>query len=189
MIRHLPFHQQPPTGARRRGNFRHAAVSSSGTNRIGFKRLPTRNLLRQAKSNVKRAHIGSSERILLTCYLGVHTKLITKLHRPARFDAIIMPRFRERVKIPENELRINIQECFKPLGHLKKTLSVHAGSQWAGSNPMVYEKLRTVDFGIVLGRGVFNHPMGPKAGAASLTQGWEAFQKGLTLEEYACNHP
>jgi len=41
----------------------------------------------------------------------------------------------------------------------------------------------------VPGRGVFNHPMGPKAGAASLRQGWEAFKKGLTLEEYARHHP
>jgi ribulose-bisphosphate carboxylase large chain len=100
-----------------------------------------------------------------------------------------MPGFGERMKTPENEVLLNIQECFKPLGHLKKTLPVPAGSQWAGSTPMIYEKLKTVDFGIVPGRGVFNHPMGPQAGAASLRQGWEAFQQGLTLEEYARNHP
>ena len=121
-------------------------------------------------------------------YLGVHSKLITKLQRIAGFDAIIMPGFGERMKTPENEVLLNIQECFKPLGHLKKTLPVPAGSQWAGSTAMIYEKLRTVDFGIVPGRGVFNHPMGPKAGATSLRQGWEAVQKGLTLEEYARNH-
>jgi ribulose-bisphosphate carboxylase large chain len=31
--------------------------------------------------------------------------------------------------------------------------------------------------------------MGPKAGAASLRQGWKAFQNGMTLEEYSQNHP
>jgi ribulose-bisphosphate carboxylase large chain len=46
-----------------------------------------------------------------------------------------------------------------------------------------------VDFGIVPGRAVFGHPMGPKAGAASLLQGWEAASKGFTLEEYARSHP
>jgi ribulose-bisphosphate carboxylase large chain len=101
--------------------------------------------------------------------------LITKLHRVAEFDAIIMPGFGERMKTPENEVRLNIQECFKPLGHLKKTLSVPPDSQWAGSSPTIYEKLKTVDFGIVPGRGAFNHPMGAKAGAACLREGGKAF--------------
>lgn len=122
-------------------------------------------------------------------YLGVHSKLITKLQRCVGFDVVIMPGFGERMKTPETEVLLNVQECFKPLGHLKNTLSVPAGSQWAGSAPAIYEKLGTIDFGIVPGRGVSGHPMGPKAGAASLGQAWEAFQKGLTLEEYSQDHP
>ncbi len=121
--------------------------------------------------------------------LGVHSKLITKLQRLAGFDAYIMPGFRERMKTPENEVLLNIEECFKPFGHLKKILPVPAGSQWAGSAPALYEKLKTIDFGVVPGRGVFQHPMGPKAGAASLRQGWEAAQKGLALDAYAMDHP
>jgi ribulose-bisphosphate carboxylase large chain len=31
--------------------------------------------------------------------------------------------------------------------------------------------------------------MGPKAGAASLIQGWEAFDQGISLEKYARSHP
>jgi ribulose-bisphosphate carboxylase large chain len=31
--------------------------------------------------------------------------------------------------------------------------------------------------------------MGPKAGAASLLQGWEAFSQGFSLEEFAQTHP
>jgi ribulose-bisphosphate carboxylase large chain len=122
-------------------------------------------------------------------YLGVHSKVITKLQRLVGFDAVIMPGFGNRMKTPENEVLRNIQECIKPLGHLKKTLPVPAGSQWAGSTSMIYKKIKTADFGIVPGRGVFNHPMGPKAGAASLRQGWAAFQQGLTLEEYSRDHP
>ncbi len=122
-------------------------------------------------------------------YFGVHSKLITKLQRLVGFDAFIMPGFGERMKTPENEVLRNIEECFKPLGHCKQILPVPAGSQWAGSTPAIYEKVKTIDFGIVPGRGVFGHPMGPRAGATSLRQGWEAFQKGLTLEAYARNHP
>lgn len=122
-------------------------------------------------------------------YLGVHSKLITKLQRCVGFDVIIMPGFGERMKTPDNEVLLNVQECFKPLGHLKKILPVPAGSQWAGSAPAVFEKLGTVDFGIVPGRGVFSHPMGPRAGATSLRQAWDALQKGLTLEAYSHDHP
>jgi len=35
---------------------------------------------------------------------------------------------------------------------------------------------------------VFAHPMGPKGGAASLRQGWEAVAAGQSLEAYAQNH-
>lgn len=122
-------------------------------------------------------------------YLGVHSKLITKLQRLVGFDAIVMPGFGERMKTPENEVLLNIQECYKPLGHLKKTLPVSGGSEWAGSTRSIYEKVGSIDFGIVSGRGVFGHPMGPKAGAASLRQGWEAIQNGVTLEKYSQDHP
>ncbi|MCK4963306.1 MAG: hypothetical protein KAS19_12500 [Anaerolineales bacterium] len=122
-------------------------------------------------------------------YLGVHSKLITKLQRLVGFDAYVMPGFGERMKTPEAEVLLNIEECIKPLGHLKSTLPVLGGSQWAGSSMELSEKLKSVDFGIVPGRAVFSHPMGPKAGAASLRQAWEAFQNGLSLEEYAQDHP
>ena len=122
-------------------------------------------------------------------YLGVHSKLITKLQRCVGFDVVIMPGFGERMKTPDKEVLLNVQECFKPMGHLKKILPVPAGSQWAGSAPALYEKLGTIDFGIVPGRGVFSHPMGPRAGAASLRQAWDAQQLGLTLEAHAKDHP
>jgi ribulose-bisphosphate carboxylase large chain len=120
---------------------------------------------------------------------GVHSKLITKLQRLAGFDAMVIAGFGERMKTTEQEVMLNVQECVKPMGHLKKSLPIPGGSQWAGSTAELYEKLGTVDFGIVSGRAVFRHPMGPKAGAVSLRQGWEAIQKGLTLEEYSRHHP
>ena len=81
-----------------------------------------------------------------------------------------------------------MQECLNPLGHLKPALPVPAGSQWAGSTGPLYRRLGTIDFGIVPGRGVFDHPMGPAAGAASLRQGWEAVAKGVSLEDYSRHH-
>jgi ribulose-bisphosphate carboxylase large chain len=122
-------------------------------------------------------------------FYGVHSKLVTKLQRLVGFDSIIMPGFGDRMKTSDEEVLENVQECFKPFGHIKDTLPVPAGSQWAGSTLKLYKKLGTIDFGIVPGRGVFGHPMGPRAGAASLRQGWQAVQKGVSLEEYAKENP
>jgi ribulose-bisphosphate carboxylase large chain len=122
-------------------------------------------------------------------FYGVHSKLITKLQRLVGFDSIIMPGFGDRMKTPDDEVLENVRECFKPFGHIKDTLPVPAGSQWAGSTLKLYKRLGTIDFGIVPGRGVFGHPMGPRGGAASLRQGWESVQKGVALEDYAMDHP
>ena len=42
---------------------------------------------------------------------------------------------------------------------------------------------RAIDFGMVPGRGVFNHPSGPKAGAKSFRQAWEAIAQKIPIEE------
>jgi ribulose-bisphosphate carboxylase large chain len=121
-------------------------------------------------------------------YFGVHSKLITKLQRLVGFDSIIMPGFGRRMKTADDEVLENVRECLNPMGHLKTVLPVPAGSQWAGSTGPLHQRLGTIDFGIVPGRGVFGHPMGPAAGAASLRQGWEAVAKGMTLEDFSRHH-
>ena len=121
-------------------------------------------------------------------FFGVHSKVITKLQRLAGFDSIIMPGFGRRMKTIDEEVLENVRECLNPLGHLKPALPVPAGSQWAGSTGPLHRRLGTIDFGIVPGRGVFDHPMGPAAGAASLRQGWEAVAKGMSLEDYSRHH-
>ena len=120
---------------------------------------------------------------------GVHSRLITKLQRLAGCDAIIFPGFGARMKTPDVEVLQSVEACLAPLGDMPRCLPVPAGSQWAGSTGRLYERLKTVDFGIVPGRAVFGHPLGPRAGAASLLQGWEAARDGVRLEERAEGHP
>ena len=122
-------------------------------------------------------------------YYGVDSNVIIRLQRMVGFDTIILPGFGSRMKTPDREVLENVEECLKPLGHMKPCLPVPAGSQWAGSTIDIYEKLKTIDFGIVPGRGVFEHPMGPRGGGASLNQAWEAHQRGVSLEEYGETHP
>lgn len=134
-------------------------------------------------------HFDFIQPITQMSFFGVHPRVITKLQRMAGFDVIIFPGFGSRMKVAESDVLLDVQECLQPLGDLKPSLPVPAGSQWAGSIAPLYEKLGTVDFGIVPGRAVFEHPMGPKGGAASLQQGWAAAAAGKTLEAYAQDHP
>ena len=111
------------------------------------------------------------------------------LQRLVGFDVIIFPGFGQCMKTTGGQVQESVQECLTPQGNLKRSLPVPAGSQWAGSTTHLHEKLGTIDFGIVPGRAVFEHPMGPRAGAASLRQGWEAVASGKTLTAYARDHP
>jgi ribulose-bisphosphate carboxylase large chain len=39
------------------------------------------------------------------------------------------------------------------------------------------------------GGGIMAHPSGPSSGVAALRQAWEAAVGGVTLEDYARDHP
>ena len=119
---------------------------------------------------------------------GIHSKVITKLQRMLGCDVIILPGFGDRMKTADAEVMETIKECHKPLGNLKRSLPVPAGSNWAGSLEELYAKLHSVDFGIVPGRAVFDHPLGARGGARGLRQGWEAVARGISLDAYAKTH-
>jgi len=121
-------------------------------------------------------------------YYGISSNLFIKLQRIVGFDSIIFPGLGSRMRTSDQEVLENVGECLKELGTMKPCLPVPAGSQWAGTTADIYRALKTRDFGIVPGRGVFEHPMGPKAGAASLRQGWDAFQKEIPLIKYGETH-
>jgi ribulose-bisphosphate carboxylase large chain len=96
-----------------------------------------------------------------------------------------MPGFGERMKTSDEEVLSNVNFCFTDMGPLKRSLPTPGGSDHAGTLPLVYDRLKTTDFGFVPGRGVFGHPMGPKCGAKSLRQAWNAIEKKIPLERYA----
>jgi ribulose-bisphosphate carboxylase large chain len=119
---------------------------------------------------------------------GVHSRVFTRLQRLAGFDAVIMPGFGRRMMMPEREVLENVRACLEPMGAIRPCLPVPGGSDWAGSLEGVHRRLGTVDFGFVPGRGVFGHPMGPAAGAASLRQAWDAIARGVSLDAQAATH-
>lgn len=95
------------------------------------------------------------------------------------------PGLGERMHSSKEEVLSNVEACLKPWGKIKPSLPVPGGSDWAGTLPKIYDTLGHFDFGFIPGRGVFGHPQGPRAGAQSLHQAWEAITQNKTLEEKA----
>jgi ribulose-bisphosphate carboxylase large chain len=122
-------------------------------------------------------------------FYGVDSTVITKLQRMVGFDAIIMPGFGTRMMTTDEEVLANCDSCSQPMGSFPRSIPVPGGSEWAGSLAAMLDRLKTIDFGVVPGRGVFGHPMGPSGGARSLHQAWEAYLLKTPVEEYAKDHP
>jgi ribulose-bisphosphate carboxylase large chain len=123
-------------------------------------------------------------------FFGVHSRVITKLQRLAGFDVIIMPGFGERMMTPAEEVSACIDACLdSSFGELKPSLPVPGGSDSAATLAAVHAQVGSADFGFVPGRGVFNHPQGPTAGAKSLHQAWEAIAAGVAVPEAALEQP
>jgi ribulose-bisphosphate carboxylase large chain len=119
---------------------------------------------------------------------GVHSRVFTRLQRLAGFDAVIMPGFGPRMMMSEREVLECVRACTEPMGSIRPCLPVPGGSDWAGTLATVHGKVGSADFGFVPGRGVFGHPMGPAAGAASLRQAWDAIVAGVPIAERAATH-
>ncbi|PPQ27714.1 RuBisCO large subunit C-terminal-like domain-containing protein [Rhodopila globiformis] len=120
---------------------------------------------------------------------GVHSRVLTRLQRLAGFDVVIMPGFGPRMMTPEQEVLDCVRACLEPMGRIAPCLPVPGGSDSAATLEGVYRKVGCTDFGFVPGRGVFGHPMGPAAGAASIRQAWEAIAAGIPVAEHAVAHP
>jgi ribulose-bisphosphate carboxylase large chain len=116
---------------------------------------------------------------------GVHSRVFTRLQRLAGADVIIMPGFGDRMMTSEDEVLANVRACLEPMGDIRPSLPTPGGSDSAATLAGVHRRLGTVDFGFVPGRGVFGHPMGPAAGAASLRQAWAAIARGEPVERAA----
>ncbi len=171
----------------------HDIAVSNGANAVLVNAMPlglsaVRMLRRHARVPLI-AHFAFTAACSRLPHYGVDMRVITKLERLAGCDAIIIPGFGTRMMTPESEVIANINACLEEMGPIKPSLPVPGGSDWAGTLDRVYRKVGSVDFGFVPGRGVFGHPMGPEAGAASVRQAWDACRLGIPIERQAESHP
>lgn len=120
---------------------------------------------------------------------GVASCVITKLMRLAGCDLIGLAGFGPRMQTTIAEVRENIAACLAPMGPIRPALPIPGGGDWAGTMAAVSAHIGHPDFGFIAGRGVFGHPDGPRAGAMSIRQAWEAMRTGQPLTDTAKTHP
>ncbi|MBI4211768.1 MAG: ribulose 1,5-bisphosphate carboxylase [Deltaproteobacteria bacterium] len=151
--------------------------------------LPALRMLVQHATVPVFGHFAFIAPITRVPYFGISSVVITKLERLVGCDIIGLPGFGPRMFTEEEEVLDTVDVCRSEFGNLKRSLPIPGGSDSAATLPSVYEKVRTLDFGFIAGRGIFGHPDGPRAGAMSLRQAWEAIVRRIPLEEYALEHP
>ena len=122
-------------------------------------------------------------------YHGISSLVWTRLQRLAGFDAIIMPGLSDRMNVTVAQVLRDMAACVEPMGAIRPALPMPGGSDWAGTLQTMYETFKTVDFGVVPGRGIFGHPSGPAAGARSLRDAWACIAQGLDPRDPAHQSP
>jgi ribulose-bisphosphate carboxylase large chain len=116
--------------------------------------------------------------------MGITSTLFTKLTRMCGGDQIQCGGIDGYLFETDDEVAGNISACTEKLGNIKKSLPVSSGGQWAGKLPVNMRIIGNKDFMMLSGGGVFSHPDGGYAGMKSIISAYEAFTKGIKLEDH-----
>lgn len=121
--------------------------------------------------------------------LGMEFNVFQKLSRLAGADHIHVNGLNSKFCESNESVVRSIQDCVKPLLGGYHIMPVMSSMQWAGTAPVAYEAIQSVDVMHLAGGGMLAHPDGPAAGFDSMKLGWEAAVQGIPLDVYAASHP
>lgn len=123
-------------------------------------------------------------------YLGMEFNVYQKLWRLVGVDHLHVNALRNKFWESDESVVRSIKACLTPLfGEKDRIMPVLSSGQWGGQAPETYHLTRSVDYLYLAGAGIVAHPGGPSAGVTAIRQAWEAAVKGISLEEYARDHP
>jgi 2,3-diketo-5-methylthiopentyl-1-phosphate enolase len=134
-------------------------------------------------------HVDFSGATASSPYYGVsHNLWVGKLSRLAGVDMEIYGQ--PYGKFPADQLALTrgIHAFTQDWYHIKPVLALAGGGTIAPAVPYIMQMYGD-DCCIAAGGGVHGHPMGSRAGAMSLRQAIDATLKGVSLREYAQDHP
>lgn len=119
---------------------------------------------------------------------GIATALgVGKLARLVGMDMPLVYPDSGRFGISQNELVETQAACTAKMGPIKAACMTVAGGVHAGTVPYLMDLLGW-DNMLMAGGGIYGHPMGGEAGAASILQAMHAVMSGVPLEEAAQEH-
>jgi ribulose-bisphosphate carboxylase large chain len=117
--------------------------------------------------------------------LGMEFPAYSKFWRLAGVDHLHTNGLRNKFFESDESVIRSARSLLEPMLGGNVVMPVLSSGQWAGQAPDTYRALGTVDLMYLCGGGILAHPGGPRAGVASLRQGWEAAIEGRPLEEAA----
>ena len=123
--------------------------------------------------------------------LGLEFRAYQKIWRLLGVDQFQINGIRAKYWEPDESFVRSFQDCMTPIfSPADRPLPVVCSGQWGGQAPETYERTgRTLDLMYLGGGGIHGHPDGPAAGVRAIRQAWAAAEEGVSLEDYARDHP
>jgi ribulose-bisphosphate carboxylase large chain len=155
-------------------------------NAAGFPALAELRRAARVPIHVHRTGIGA---LIRPPSSGMSYRVFQTLARLAGADQIHTIGFSNVFFETDDEIEDNVRAVQTPLfTGWTSTLPVLSSGQWAGTVPLTYRRLKSADFLMLAGPGIFSHPRGAAAGVLSIKQAWEATVRGFDLHDYARTH-
>lgn len=119
---------------------------------------------------------------------GINMVVIAKVARLLGVDQLHVGTAVGKMSEKKDEVLMNIEACVEPLYGIKPVLPIASGGLHPGMVPKLVE-IFGKDTVIQAGGGIHGHPDGTVVGATALRQAVDAAMKGISLKEYAKDHP
>lgn len=121
--------------------------------------------------------------------LGMEFTAYQKLWRLAGVDQIHVNGLKNKFCEADESVVRSIKACLTPMMGGYTVMPVVSSGQWGGQAPETYRQTNTLDLMYLAGGGILAHPGGPAAGVLALRQAWEAAAAGVSLADFAREHP
>ncbi|MBU2559768.1 ribulose 1,5-bisphosphate carboxylase, partial [archaeon] len=119
---------------------------------------------------------------------GIHTQVVSKIARLCGGDQVHAGAVLGKLYEDIDSVMLNVEALKEDFYNIIPSLPVSSGGQHPGKIPENVKRLGE-DALILAGGGIFGHKGGAKAGGMAMRQALDATLSGVSLEDYAKEHP
>lgn len=169
-------------------------VAAGGTaavvniNSIGYGGM---SFLRRRSALCLHAHRNGWDILTRHPALGMEFRAYQKIWRLLGVDQFQVNGIAAKYWEPDDSFVRSFDDCLTPIfSDADRALPVVCSGQWGGQAPETYARTgQRLDLMYLGGGGIHGHPGGAAAGVAAIRQAWAAAEAGVTLDDYAKDHP